>query len=97
MTAVIEPAISSDQVDMTITLNDGWIWYRLIDHATLTGLAEGILLAGQTRSLVELCWEGDAGRLAGPTPWDQRWFGASCGNRSRSDRSSAPLSWSARW
>ncbi len=82
VTATIDPAIKSDQVDMTITLNDGRTLHKFIEHAVgsqdnpmtdaqleekFTGLAEGILPAGQTRALMDLCWNAwdldDAGKI----------------------------------
>jgi 2-methylcitrate dehydratase PrpD len=70
---VVDPAVKSDQVDMTVTLNDGRTLHRFIEHAVgsqdhpmsdaqledkFTGLAEGILPADRTRALMDLCWNG---------------------------------------
>lgn len=70
--ATVDPAIKADQVDMTVTLNDGRVLHQFIEHAVgsqanpmsdaqledkFTGLAEGILPAKQTRALMDLCWK----------------------------------------
>ena len=73
VTAITDPAIKADQVDMTITLTDGRTLHRFITHAVgsqdqpmtdaqledkFAGLAEGILPPDQARRLMELCWQG---------------------------------------
>ena len=82
VTATVDPAIKPDQVDMLITLRDGKTLHLFIEHAVgsqdkpmtdaqleekFTGLAEGILPAGQTRRLMDLCWKvwdlGDASEI----------------------------------
>jgi len=70
--ATIDPAIKSDQVDMTVTLNDGRTLHRFIEHAVgsqdhpmsdaqleekFTGLTEGILPPARSRALMDLCWK----------------------------------------
>ena len=72
VTATIDPVIKSDQVDMTVTLNDGRTLHKFIEHAVgsqnnpmsdaqleekFTGLTEGILPAAQSRALMDLCWK----------------------------------------
>ena len=69
--ATVDPAIKSDQVDMTVMLTDGRVLHKFIEHAVgsqqnpmsdaqledkFTGLAEGILLPAQSRALMDLCW-----------------------------------------
>lgn len=69
--ATIDPAIKSDQVDMTVTLNDGRVLHKFIEHAVgsqdhpmsdaqleekFTGLTDGILPAPRSRALMDLCW-----------------------------------------
>ncbi len=71
VTATVDTAIKADQVDMTVTLNDGRKLDLFIEHAVgsqqnpmsdaqleekFTGLAEGILPADQTRRIMDLCW-----------------------------------------
>ncbi|SEL38488.1 2-methylcitrate dehydratase PrpD [Roseateles sp. YR242] len=72
VTAVIDPAIKADQVDMTILLTDGRTVHQFIEHAVgsqdhpmsdrqledkFAGLTEDILPASRTRRLKELCWD----------------------------------------
>ena len=69
--ATTDPAIKTDQVDMTVTLADGRKVHKFIEHAVgsrdqpmsdsqledkFTGLAEGVLPTDQTRRLMDLCW-----------------------------------------
>lgn len=73
VTVETDPAIRSDQVDMTVTLNDGRTLHKFIEHAVgsqdhpmsdaqledkFAGLAEGILPVDRTRALMDLCWKG---------------------------------------
>jgi 2-methylcitrate dehydratase PrpD len=68
----IDPAIKTEQVDMTITLNDGRTLHKYIEHAIgsvevpmtdqqletkFADLAEGILPATQVRRLMDNCWQ----------------------------------------
>ncbi len=68
----VDPAVKSDQVDMTITLKDGRKLHKFIEHAIgssevpmtdaqlvakFTDLADGILPAAQTRALIDMCWK----------------------------------------
>ncbi len=70
ITAVIDPAIKSDQVDMTVTLNDGKVLHKFIQHAVgsqdnpmtdaqldgkVTDLCDGVLSTSQTKHLIALC------------------------------------------
>ena len=72
VTATVDPAIKSDQVDMTVTLNDGRTLHRFVEHTVgsqtnpmsdaqledkFTGLTAGILPAAQSRALMDLCWK----------------------------------------
>jgi 2-methylcitrate dehydratase PrpD len=83
VTTTIDPAIKADQVDITITLNDGRVLHQFIEHAVgsqlnpmsdaqledkFTGLAEGILPAAQTRALMDLCWKAWDLKDAGAIP-----------------------------
>ncbi|HEY4083725.1 MAG TPA: MmgE/PrpD family protein [Burkholderiaceae bacterium] len=69
--AVVDPAIKADQVDMTITLNDGRQLHQFIEHAVgsqlhpmsdqqleakFSGQTEDILPAARSRHLMETCW-----------------------------------------
>ena len=71
VTATPDPAISEDQVRLTVTLKDGTQLRKYIEHAVgsvknpmtdaaleakFTSLAEGILPPGRTRQLMDLCW-----------------------------------------
>ena len=71
VTAVIDPAIHADQVDLTVTLKDGRVLHRFIEHAVgsqanpmsdaqlaqkFTDLCDGILPPAQTKRLLDLCW-----------------------------------------
>ncbi len=71
VTAVIDPAIKADQVDLTVTLTDGRVLHKFIEHAVgsqanpmtdaqlaqkFTDLCDGILPADQTKRLLDLCW-----------------------------------------
>lgn len=68
----IDPAVKTEQVDMTITLKDGRRLNKFIEHAIgsvevpmtdqqleakFVDLAEGILPAAQTRKLMDACWQ----------------------------------------
>ena len=68
---VVDPAIKSEQVDMTITLKDGRRLHKFIQQAVgsvevpmsdaaleakFSDLAEGILPKEQTRKLMDACW-----------------------------------------
>ena len=68
----IDPAVKTEQVDMTITLKDGRKLHKFIEHAIgsvevpmtdqqletkFTDLAEGILPAAQARKLMDTCWQ----------------------------------------
>lgn len=70
ITAVIDPAIKSDQVDMSVTLADGRVLHTFIEHAVgsqdnpmtdaqldgkVSDLCDGILPAAQTKRLIALC------------------------------------------
>ena len=70
--AVVDPAIKADQVDMTVTLNDGRQWHQFIEHAVgsqlhpmsdkqlegkFSGQIEDILPTAQSRHLMEVCWD----------------------------------------
>ncbi len=69
--AEIDPAIKSQQVDMTVTLDDGKVLHKFIEHAVgsqqnpmtdaqleakFADLCDGILPAQQTKKLIDLCW-----------------------------------------
>lgn len=71
VSATVDSAIKADQVDMTVTLNDGRTLHKFIEHAVgsqdhpmsdaqledkFTGLCEEILSKDQTRRLLDLCW-----------------------------------------
>ncbi len=71
ITAEIDPVIKPDQVDMTVTLKDGRVLHRFIDHAVgsqsnpmsdrqledkFTDLCDGILPPDQMKRLIGLCW-----------------------------------------
>ena len=68
--AEVDPAIGADQVDMTVSLEDGRVLHRFIEHAVgsqdhpmsdaqlegkFRGLAEGILPEGKVGGLMALC------------------------------------------
>ncbi len=68
----IDPAVKTEQVDMTITLKDGRKLHKFIEHAIgsievpmtdqqletkFADLAEGILPAAQIRRLMDACWQ----------------------------------------
>ena len=70
VTAVIDPAIKPDQVDMSVTLTDGKVLHKFIQHAVgsqenpmtdaqldgkVSDLCDGILSADQTKRLIDLC------------------------------------------
>ena len=70
VTAVVDPAIKPDQVDMSVTLNDGKVLHKFIAHAVgsqanpmtdaqldakFTDLCDGILSGDQTKRLMTLC------------------------------------------
>jgi 2-methylcitrate dehydratase PrpD len=69
--ATIDPSIKPEQVDMTITLEDGRKLHKFIQHAIgstevpmsdqqlekkFSDLADGILSPEQTRALIDKCW-----------------------------------------
>ena len=69
--AVVDRTIAEDQVRIAITLKDGRVVEKFVEHAVgsaknpmsdaqleakFTGLAEGILPADRVRRLMELCW-----------------------------------------
>ncbi|QRX81635.1 MmgE/PrpD family protein [Glaciimonas sp. PAMC28666] len=71
VSATIDPAIKSEQVDMTIVLKDGRRLHRFIEHAIgstqvpmtdqqletkFSDLVDGILPKAQSDSLMNLCW-----------------------------------------
>ncbi len=71
VTVDTDPALHPDQVDMTVTLDDGRTLHKFIEHAVgsqahpmsdtqladkFAGLAEGILPPERTRALMDLCW-----------------------------------------
>lgn len=71
VTATVDPAIKSDQVDMTIELTDGRTLHKIIEHAVgsqdhpmsdaqleekFSGLSENILSPERSRALMDLCW-----------------------------------------
>ncbi len=75
VTAIIDPAIKPEQVDMTIRLTDGRSLHRYIEHAIgsvevpmsdaqleakFADLAEGILPGGQVQKLMAACWNLEA-------------------------------------
>jgi 2-methylcitrate dehydratase PrpD len=68
---VVTPGIKPEQVDMTVTLTDGRVLHKRIEHAIgslerpmsdadlerkFSDLAEGILPPSQTRRVMDLCW-----------------------------------------
>jgi 2-methylcitrate dehydratase PrpD len=78
VTATIDPAVRTEQVDMTITLRDGRKLHKFIEHAIgsaevpmtdqqleakFAALAAGILPAAQVRRLMDACWQVE--QLAG--------------------------------
>jgi 2-methylcitrate dehydratase PrpD len=78
VTAVIDPAIRPEQVDMTITLNDGRVLHKFIEHAIgslevpmtdqqleakFLDLVKGILPDARARQLIDTCWKVE--QLAG--------------------------------
>ncbi|RYC32375.1 MmgE/PrpD family protein [Lichenibacterium minor] len=71
VTAEIDPAIKADQVDMTVTLKDGRVLHKFIEHAVgsqanpmtdaqlagkFTDLCDGILPPDRAKRLLDLCW-----------------------------------------
>ncbi|WP_237478753.1 MmgE/PrpD family protein [Lichenibacterium dinghuense] len=71
VTAEVDPAIRADQVDMTVTLKDGRVLHKFIEHAVgsqanpmtdaqlegkFTDLCEGILPPDRVKRLIDLCW-----------------------------------------
>jgi 2-methylcitrate dehydratase PrpD len=78
--AVVDPAIRTEQVDMTITLTDGRKLHSFIEHAVgsvevpmsdaqleakFADLAEGILPPAQVRRLMDACWQVEQAPAAG--------------------------------
>ncbi|MDH4064618.1 MAG: MmgE/PrpD family protein, partial [Acidobacteriota bacterium] len=73
--ATIDPAVKEDQVQARVTLNDGRVLSRFVEHAVgslerpmsnaeleakALGLMAGILPDAQARALVDLCWKVDS-------------------------------------
>jgi 2-methylcitrate dehydratase PrpD len=71
VTAAVDPAIKEDQVRITMTLNDGRVLEKFIQHAIgstanpmtdanleakFTDLSEGILPPDRIKRVMELCW-----------------------------------------
>lgn len=71
VSAVVDPAVKPEQVDMTITLKDGRTLHKFIEHAIgslevpmsdqqleakFLDLAKGILSDSGARQLIETCW-----------------------------------------
>ena len=74
VTAIVDPAIKAEQVDMTIVLKDGRKLHKFIAHAIgstevpmsdvqleakFADLADGILPKEQVRRLMDACWQID--------------------------------------
>jgi 2-methylcitrate dehydratase PrpD len=72
VSASIDPAIKPEQVDMTITLNDGRTLHKYIEHAIgsrevpmsdkqletkFLDLANGVIPEAQARKLLDTCWQ----------------------------------------
>jgi len=72
VTATVDPSIKEEQVRVTITLKDGRRMEKFVEHAVgsverpmsdadleakFSGLAEGVIPAGQRRRLIDLCWQ----------------------------------------
>ena len=77
---ITDPAIKPEQVEMTITLNDGRALSRRIEHAIgsferpmsdadlerkFLDLADGIIPAAQARKVMDMCWKADTLENAG--------------------------------
>ena len=77
---IVDPAVRTEQVDMTITLSDGAKLHKYIEHAVgsvevpmsdaqleakFADLAEGILPAAQARRLMDACWQLEQAKAAG--------------------------------
>ena len=71
VTATVDPAIKADQVDMSVTMEDGKVLHMFITHAVgsqsnpmsdaqlegkFADLCDGLLPAAQTKRLIDLCW-----------------------------------------
>ncbi|EJL82851.1 hypothetical protein involved in propionate catabolism, partial [Herbaspirillum sp. CF444] len=80
VTAIIDPAIKPEQVDMTITLKDGRTLHKYIEHAIgslevpmsdqqleakFADLVKGILTDAQARKLMDSCWKVETLNNAG--------------------------------
>jgi 2-methylcitrate dehydratase PrpD len=76
---IVDPGIRTEQVDMTITLNDGRKLHSYIEHAVgsvevpmsdaqleakFADLAEGILPRAQARRLMDACWQVEQAKAA---------------------------------
>jgi 2-methylcitrate dehydratase PrpD len=72
VSAVVDPSVKPEQVDMTIVLKDGRSLHKRIEHAIgsvevpmtdqqleakFTDLASAVLPAAQVRKLIETCWQ----------------------------------------
>jgi 2-methylcitrate dehydratase PrpD len=77
---IVDPAVHTEQVDMTITLTDGRKLHKYIEHAVgsvevpmsdaqleakFADLAEGILPAAQARRLMDALWQVERAPAAG--------------------------------
>ncbi len=71
VSTVIDPSIAEDQVRIAITLNDGRVLTKYIEHAVgsvknpmsdadlerkFAGLADGVIPAARAKQVMELCW-----------------------------------------
>jgi 2-methylcitrate dehydratase PrpD len=71
----VDPSVGKDQARITIVLKNGERLTAFVEHAVgsiekpmsdgqledkFRGLADGILPAGQTREVIDLCWRTDA-------------------------------------
>jgi 2-methylcitrate dehydratase PrpD len=76
----VDPTIGKEQARVTILLKNGERLGMFIEHAVgsvekpmsdrqledkFRGLADGVLPAGQTREIIDLCWRADAMANAG--------------------------------
>jgi 2-methylcitrate dehydratase PrpD len=77
VTARVDPAIAEDQVRITIVMKDQGRLEKYVEHcvgsaknpmtnaqleAKFSGLADGVLPAGQTRRVMEMCWDVESSR-----------------------------------
>ncbi len=80
VTATVSPAIKEDQVRVTVTLNDGGVLKKFVEHAVgstvnpmsdkaleekFADLAEGILAPERARRVMDLCWKVESLQNAG--------------------------------